>query len=444
MTPDTGRGMQIDLRRALRWRWPVLVGAAVVGLLAGSLVSARKAPGYEATAVTAIVPARTGSFPGADYVSLAAPSFIAYATSPAKIRYVALRTGIDAGDLLSSVQVDVQGASNTITVTARAGDPTAATRAANAIAYEMTRFREGVLEAVVVAPATTPNVADAGAVGLLRAAGLLGGVAAGLALVWMLERRRPHVADAADVAFATGADVLGALPRSASLRSGRWVDGSDATVEAAGRLLVAELLARLPREGVVLVTAARTAAGTSTVAGVLASAVGWHGRKAVLLRPVRRGASDPGVASTSPVDREAHEGTPALVDVPVSVKHPEDRVEDELSTRALREAASNALDRFDLVLIDAPPMLEGRWRRDATGLADTIVLVVSAGDLIDRVRMAAVVASSLAPRRLVAIGNRMSWWTPAAGPDELLVQGEESRAHPLFGVEGGGSESAGD
>ena len=80
-TPDKGRSVQID-RRALRWRWPVLVGAAVVGLLAGSLVAARKAPGYEATAVTAIVPARSGSFPGADYVSLAAPSFIAYATSP--------------------------------------------------------------------------------------------------------------------------------------------------------------------------------------------------------------------------------------------------------------------------------------------------------------------------------------------------------------------------
>ena len=129
----------------------------------------------------------------------------------------------------------------------------------------------------------------------------------------------------------------------------------------------------------------------------------------------------------------------------MSVAHPEDRVEDEGSARALREVASNALDRFDIVLIDAPPILEGRWRRDAIGLADGVVLVVSAGDLVDRVRAAAVVASSLASRRLVAIGNRMSWWTLAAGPDdELAIQGEESRAHPLFGVEGGGSESARD
>ena len=84
-TPDMGRGVQIDLRRALRWRWPVLLCAAIVGLLAGSLVAALRPPGYEATAVTAIVPARADTFPGADYVSLAAPSFIAFATSPTKI-----------------------------------------------------------------------------------------------------------------------------------------------------------------------------------------------------------------------------------------------------------------------------------------------------------------------------------------------------------------------
>ncbi len=299
-TPDMNRGVQIDLRRALRWRWPVLLGAAVVGLLAGSLVAALRPQGYEATAVTAIVPARANTFPGADYVSLAAPSFIAFATSPTKIQDIALRTGVDVEDLRSSLQTNLQGTSNTITVTTRVDSPAAAAQAANSIAYEMTRFRDGdtLLRAVVVAPATPPDAPRAGAVGLLRAAGLLGGIAAGLALVWMLERRRPHVTDAADIELATGGDVLGVVPRSASLRHGHEEGPDDAMVEAAGRLLVTELLARLPAgRGVVLVTAARRGAGTTTVAGTLASAVAWAGRKVMLARPVRREMSDPDMAS---------------------------------------------------------------------------------------------------------------------------------------------------
>jgi hypothetical protein len=166
----------------------------------------------------------------------------------------------------------------------------------------MTRFRDGsqVTRAVMVAAATTPDAPREGAAGLLRGAGLLGGIAVGIALVWMLERRRPHVARAADVVLATGSECLGALPRSASLRHGHPERSDDPTVEAASRVLVAELLARLPPgRRVVLVTAARRGAGTSTVAGVLASAAALVGRKVVLVRPVRQQGSDPGAASTS-------------------------------------------------------------------------------------------------------------------------------------------------
>ena len=191
-TLDTGQDFPIDLRRALRWRWPVLVGAAIAGLLAGTLVAALRPPQYEATAVTAIVPARSRAIPGADYVSLTAPSFIAFATSPTKLQEVATQTGLGAEDLQSSVHASVQGTSNTITVTVRADSPTTAAQAANLIAYEMTQFDDNVTSAVVVAMATTSGTPRAGAGGLLRGAGLLGGMAAGLALVWMLERRRPH------------------------------------------------------------------------------------------------------------------------------------------------------------------------------------------------------------------------------------------------------------
>jgi hypothetical protein len=75
-------------------------------------------------------------------------------------------------------------------VTVRADSPETAARAANLIAYEMTQFRDKVTSAVVVATATTPEAPRVGAVDLLRGAGLLGGIAAGLALVWMRERRR--------------------------------------------------------------------------------------------------------------------------------------------------------------------------------------------------------------------------------------------------------------
>jgi capsular polysaccharide biosynthesis protein len=446
-TRDTGRDAPIDLRRALRWRWPVVLVAAIGGLAAGSLVAALRPQEYEATAVTAIVPAQSDSIPGADYVSLAAPSFIAFATSPAKLQDIALAVGVDVGNLQSSVQAEVQGTSNTITVTARADSPSAATRAANSIAYEMTRFRDGsqVIRAVIVAAATPPDAPRAGATGLLRGAGLLGGIAAGIAMVWMLERRRPHVARMADVVLATGSECLGALPRSASLRHGHPERSDDPTVEAASRVLVTELLARLPPgRRVVLVTAARRGAGTSTVAGVLASAAALVGRKVVLVRPVRQQASDPGVGSASAGVPKAHDGMPTLVEVPLPVARSGNRFEDEGLPLALQEVASDAIDRFDIVVIDAPPILEGRWRRDGAGLADGIVLVASAGDVVDRVRTAAVLASSLASLRLVAIGNRMPWSTLPARPEELAVEGGEPGVHPLFGVEGGGSESARD
>jgi succinoglycan biosynthesis transport protein ExoP len=427
-TLDTGPDVSIDLRRALRWRWPVLFAAAIVGVVVGSFVAAQRPQEYEATAVTAIVPARSDSIPGADYVSLAAPSFIAFATSPAKLQEIARAVGVDAGDLQSSVNAAVQGTSNTITVTARSGSPLAATRAANAIAYAMTRFRDGsqVTRAVMVASATPPDAPRAGAAGLLRGAGLLGGIAAGIAMVWLLERRRPHVAHVADIELATASGCLGTLPRSASLRRKGPERSNDPTVEAAGRLLVTGLLARLPGRAVVLVTSPRRGAGASTVAAVLAYAAALVGRKVVLVRPVPQKASDPDVASTSAVIPEALEGRPAFLEVPDSVARSERRVAEGGFLPGLREVASDALDRFDIVVIDAPPILQGRWRRDGAGLADGIVLVASAGEFFDRVRTAAVLASSLAPERLVAIGNRMPWSTPPVSPDELAVQGEES------------------
>jgi Mrp family chromosome partitioning ATPase len=231
--------------------------------------------------------------------------------------------------------------------------------------------------------------------------------------------------------LATGCVTVGALPRSRSLRHGHIQRSDNPTVEAASRRLVTALLARLPHgRGFVLVTAARKGAGTSTVSEVLAFTAALDGRKVVLVQPVRRKARD--------------HGAPGFVEVLVPEPPSGDRRDDEGTSLGLQEAVLNALDRFDIAVVDAPPILEGRWRRDAAGLADCVVLVASAGDLVDRVRTAAVLASSLAASHLVAIGNRMPWGMSASGHDERPVEGEESRTHPLFGVPGGGAESAGD
>jgi hypothetical protein len=116
------------------------------------------------------------------------------------------------------------------------------------------------------------------------------------------EQAGPHVAVAADVVLATECLTLGALPRSPSLRHGGSEMSDDPTVEAVSRLLATELLARLPHgRGVVLVTAVRKGAGTSTVAEVLAFAAALVGRKVALVRvPEQRSG-----------DRREDEGTPS-------------------------------------------------------------------------------------------------------------------------------------
>ena len=409
-------GTSVDLREALRWRWRLfLTVVLVVAIGAGLYVGAMSAK-YAATSIVAVVPNKGVQFPGADYISLSAPSFIAYATSTDTLRPIAKANGTSVEALKGSVDASVSGSSNTIVITARSPSAREAADEANQVAKAMTFYsdRAGLVGAVQVATADVPTHPSAPLRRLGILAGLLAGIAAGLSLVYIMERRRPHLSDPTMLSQIVGHGVLGTLPRSPALKQGR-VDGSrDPWAEAAIRLLGASFQRAVGAGGgATLVTAPANGDGVSTVCLALASALTRTGSRVLIVRAtahdIRRerpvgAASEPDQDGAS--DETEHAATAARI---LSLTEADGPVVD-----AIRRLLPEAVEQFDVVIIDAPPILEGGLTLEMAETAHAVLFVASAGDLAAKAQESALILESLGSKVVGIVGNRMPWWVSTA------------------------------
>ena len=237
---------------------------------------------------------------------------------------------------------------------------------------------------------------------ILRAVGLVFGLGAGVALAFVLQRLDRTARESGDVELALGTSVLASIPsfgvanRSGSAAIVMLSGGRSARVqrarEAFRRLRSSlQFLGTTRDADTFLITSARPSEGKSTTAANLAIALAQGETRVCLVnadlrRPTiekvlgitghEAGLSDWLVDQSVTSIMVAVEGTPGLVVVPAGA--PPTNPGELLATGRISGLIDELSSQFDIVLVDAPPVLSAA---DASSIAPsvdgTIVIVDS-------------------------------------------------------------------
>jgi len=302
----------------------------------------------------------------------------------------------------------------------------------------------------VIDPATTPEAPFAPNVPLGVVMGLLAGLGAGVGLVIVQDRMNPCIERPGDAEFYLGIPELGAIPswsldrrtgtiRKDPLRLAIFKRGSGAlesgpksysSYAEAFRLLLTSILfaGRHGKTQVLVVTSPSPSEGKSTVVSNLAAAYAETGRSVLVIdcdmaRPRQHEIlaipNESGLgallAQTDSLDARsvslAIRGTqlPGVNVLPFG--DPEGGASANLlHSKRFPELIDLARERFDVVLIDTPPMLYMADSRIVGSLADGVVLVIRARRTM---REAAVKAArQLAADGVPVLGVALNDWNP--------------------------------
>ena len=296
-----------------------------------------------------------------------------------------------------------------------------AASAANALARETVEFsrRDPLLSAQIVAPALPDTEAAAPPRRILEAAALFVGLLFGIVASLLLERGRPRLRNWRDLARTSGYPVLGRIPPLRSLKNrptGAFVDGE---ASSAARILRANLEPQI-REGAIdfiVVTSPSPGDGKTTIAAMLAESFSRLGMKVLVVdadlrRPglsrITGVAAHPGLSdgpaarkqlSTRPFGRGWTEGVWLL-----PTEH--DVEAGDLLSRNFADIVEQARERFDLILVDTPPLLSTDDPRTLATMAKGILLVVSAGATNSSVNEAILAIEALNAPLMGIVGNR--------------------------------------
>jgi uncharacterized protein involved in exopolysaccharide biosynthesis len=193
--------------------WATFTVTALAVLLGVGGWALTRPVAYTSSAVVALTPKATQPVTAA-VVTLAAPRYVAYGTSPYVLRMVAAPLGLDSIELQNGIVVTMAAATANISIAVTLRDPQLAARAADAVAAEVLK-RTGsdpILDAQMVSnavPASAPAGPDPAAVlGFGGVGALLAGAGAGTGLGRYRRRRASIVRGVAAVVPAGGAAKL--------------------------------------------------------------------------------------------------------------------------------------------------------------------------------------------------------------------------------------------
>jgi succinoglycan biosynthesis transport protein ExoP len=409
-----------DLLR--RWKLATVVAIAVVvgaGLYAQSLPNQ-----YEGRTVVAFAPRvrpdGTALNVGADVVRVVLPKYVAYVTARATVQRVAARLGEQSAVLARAVDATVTSDSGNVTITVKLPGAKRAAAAANAFADDTVSFndQDAILQGVIVAPALVPTGPSGPPRTLLELAALIVGLILGAAAALLLERGRPRVRTWRDVGLVTGYQVVGRIPPARALRGGPVDALSDPSVGAAVRTLRTNL-ERLSRDRpvhVVVVTSSVESEGKTTVAGTLAVTLARLEAEVLLIDADLR---KPGV--TRLFDLKPGKGLNLLLRSKVGFDEAlrvgpvaglrilptePDGEAGDLLARRFGDVVREARNRFDVVVVDAPPLLGADDARTLAALCDGVLMVVAADTLAASVSEASSALDALGARVLGVVANR--------------------------------------
>jgi succinoglycan biosynthesis transport protein ExoP len=409
-----------ELLDALRWRWrPTLLIATL--FVVGASVYVELLPSqYDGKAVVAIGPRANAPAAGSDTVRVLAPKYVRYVTAPSTIAQVAPSIGEEPDELEDSISANIPTDTGNVDITVRLPSPERAARAANAFARDVVQFsrRDPLLVGQVVARALPDEEPASPPRRLLEAASLLVGILLGIVVSLLLERGKPRLRSWRDLARLTGYPVVGRVPPSRTLHNNPTRAFSDVQASSAFRILRANLEPQLRDGGVdfLLVTSPSPGDGKTTTAALLSESLSRLGMKVLLIDADLRRPGLARMAKLNPVPGLANvlRGDTAFTEavregwtenfwlLPTA---PDPEAGDLLSRR-FADVMEDARARFDVIVVDTPPLLSADDPRTLATMAKGILLVVSAGSTTSSVNEAIVAVEALNAPMMGVVGNR--------------------------------------
>jgi len=448
-----------DVARALRERWITVAASVLVVLALGVLVWAVRPPTYTATVTVYAAPRAVDALttPDAAYQgSLLAkervPSYAQLVSSPQVLAQVIARARLatDPDELTNRVTATTTVDSVLVDVAVDAGSVEEAVRTANAFADALPVAVDQIelngapgvppVSLRVIRPIPVPTSPSTPGLGLTLAVALLAGIIVGLAVALVRDALDRSVRGSDDLADAGApTPVLASVPAAPRRRAGSSLaDPRSAEAEAYRRLRTALAPGRHAVPGVLAVTSPGAGEGRTTVAcnlAVVAAAAGL----AVLV--VDADLRRPRVATTlgvAPGDgltdvlagtvrsEEAIRGCKGGFEVLPTGSLPSNPSE-LLAGEALEELFDALHARYDLVLVDTPPVLPVTDAAVVAAAADGVVVLARYGRTSGVAVASAVATLTAADAHLVGTVLTLA---PRRGPALLVAPDVRSPITP--------------
>lgn len=391
-------------------RWTLIATVLVLSVAAAAASILLITPSYRADAklfVSTQISAGNLNqelFQGSNFSTDRVKSYTELATSPTVLDPVITELGlpVTAAQLAGSVQASVPLETVLIDLSATSNSPDLAAALANSVAGNLAKVIEDLetsdtrgsspVKATVVTPATVPTLPAWPSVPVNLGLGVLVGLLVGVGLAVLLENLNTSIKNGTELAAVTGAPVLATVARDVRRSASAIVrdDPLGSRSEAYRQLRTNLQFASVDDDPkVIVVTSALAGEGKSSVAGNLALALSQVGTRVCLVDgDLRR----PSVASYFGLVPEAGLSTvlvgraaitevlqpvDAGVDAVTSGEIPPNPTE-LLSSRRFPAVLRELADRYDIVLVDAPPTLPAADAAVLAAAADGVLFVVHA------------------------------------------------------------------
>ncbi len=376
-----------DVLRILRARRLILLLCTLSGALLAAAAVQTATPMYEATSsVYFSLPSATSGndlSQGANYTQAQMLSYASLSDQPIVLQPVIARLGLPVTPSDLARQVTANASNNTVVIELTVADPSPARAAAiaNGVATQListssslsprTEGGDAAIKGTVVAVATPPRFPSSPNKRRDVAAGLLAGIIIGGVVALVRERTDTRLRTASDLSALTAIPVIGEVGASAALQQrGSQIAGAGREAEAYRRIRTnLEFLTVGAPSKTLLVTSALSGEGKSTTCVRLAASLAEAGLRVLLVDADLRRPSiaayvglEPSVGLTT-----ALVGRASLQDLVQPTAHPSLHVltsgaippnpAELLGSSSMRELLGAMTDRYDVVVLDSPPLL---------------------------------------------------------------------------------------
>lgn len=360
---------------------------------------------------------------GSDAVRVVLPAYVEYVTAAPTVRKIAAQLGEDPGELAAATDATNPLDTGNIEITAVLPSPERATDAANAFAEDLVQFAETdeiqLLSSQIIAEAVPSSQPSGPPRTLLEAASLLIGALLGIGVSLLVERGRPRLRSWRDIARMTGYPVVGRIPSSRAIKARPREAFSDPAVGSSFRTLRTNLEREWQDRTVdlIVVTSPSSGDGKTTVSALFAESLARLGAQVLLVdadlrRPnIAKTFGYPAEGGFAAVLRENKTLEEAVQDgwtdgLAVLPTEPDPDAGD-LIARRFDAVMQDARQKYDIVVIDTPPLLGTDDARTITTMAKGVLLVVAARSIANPVNEAVLALEALKAPVLGVIGNRL-------------------------------------